>query len=502
MLKTGILLSMLLAFACSNKPEKGLLQVEDAHQHSNEASQVTLFSENTEFFIEHEPLIAGEESEFLVHLTDLTTYSPLTSGSITIRIDGVTVTSDHFHRPGILEVPFIPKKAGSFHAEYIYQSGSVTTSVSDHVHIEDDHQELQNPEAASPSHSHGIDEAGEITFLKEQAWKSDFMVDQILPVQFAAVIPTSGEIMAVPGEKKNIAASGSGIILFPNRNLVQGSPVTKGQLLFILNSETMIENNVKLQYQEAMNSYEKSRSEYERHKALYAQGAISERQFITTQSLYTADSLRFSSLAANTSERGLKVFSPVSGTIHELNVSEGQFIQTGQLLATISANKTLLIHADLSQQYYTHLNDIETANFRPAYSDQVYSIDEMNGRLLAAGSSVAENDHYLPIIFEVDNDGSLLEGAFAEIFLKSSHKTDVLAVPKSAIMEEQGKHYVYVQLTGESFTKRGVELGNNDGRHVEILSGLESGERVVILGIMLVKAASMVTGVVGDGHAH
>lgn len=213
---------MLLAFACSNKPEKGLLQEEDAHQHSNEASQFTLFSENTEFFIEHEPLIAREESEFLVHLTDLSTYSPLISGSITIRIDGVTVTSDQFHRPGILEVPFVPNKAGSFHAEYIYQSGSFTASVSEHVHIDDDHQELQNPEAASPDHAPGIDEVGEITFLKEQAWKGDFMVDQILPVQFAAVIPTSGEIMAMPGEKKNIAASGSGILLFPNRNLVQG----------------------------------------------------------------------------------------------------------------------------------------------------------------------------------------------------------------------------------------------------------------------------------------
>ena len=502
MYKTGIILLILLACACGRNSELESLQEDDALQHASAASQFTLFSENTEFFIEHEPLIAGEESEFLVHLTDLSTYEPLISGSISIRIDEVTVTSDQFHRPGILEVPFIPKKAGAFHAEYIYQSGTVTETVSDQVHIDDDHQELQNPEVASPDHAPGIDEVGEITFLKEQAWKSDFMVGQIMPVQFAAIIHSSGEIMAVPGEKKNIAAVGSGIVHFSNRNLVQGSPVTEGQLLFTLNSETMIENNVKLQYQEALNSYQKSQSEYERHKLLYAQGAISERQFITTRSLYTADSLRFSSLDANTSDSGLEVYAPVSGTVHELNVSEGEFIQSGQLLVTISSNKTLLLRADLSQQFYDQLNEIETAHFRPAYTDQVYSVEEMNGRLLAAGSSVAENDHYLPIIFEVDNDGSLLEGAFAEIFLKSSHKSDVLVVPMSAILEEQGEYYVYVQVTGESYTKRGIAPGKNDGRNMEILSGLDPGERVVIRGVMLVKAASMVTGVAGDGHSH
>ena len=352
MYKTGIILLILLACACGGHSELESLQEDDALHHANEASQFTLFSENTEFFIEHEPLIAGEESEFLVHLTDLSTYEPLISGSISIRIDEVTVTSDQFHRPGILEVPFIPKKAGAFHAEYIYQMGTVTETVSDQVHIDDDHQELQNPEVASPDHAPGINEVGEITFLKEQAWKSDFMVGQIMPVQFAAIIHSSGEIMAVPGEKKNIAAVGSGIVHFSNRNLVQGSPVTEGQLLFTLNSETMIENNVKLKYQEALNRYQKSQSEYERHKLLYARGAISERQFITTRSLYTADSLRFSSLDANTSDSGLEVYAPVTGTVHELNVSEGEFIQSGQLLVTISSNKTVLLRADLPQQFY------------------------------------------------------------------------------------------------------------------------------------------------------
>ena len=161
-----------------------------------------------------------------------------------------------------------------------------------------------------------------------------------------------------------------------------------------------------------------------------------------------------------------------------------------------------MIRADLSQQFYDRLKEIESANFRTAYSDQVYTIEDVDGKLLAAGASVAENDHYLPVIFEVKNDGSLLEGAFVEIYLKTTQKKDCLVVPQTAISEEQGAYYVYVQVTGESYTKRAVSPGENDGQSVEILKGLHPGERVVTRGVMLVKAASMVAGAVGHGHSH
>ena len=183
-------------------------------------------------------------------------------------------------------------------------------------------------------------------------------------------------------------------------------------------------------------------------------------------------------------------------------MSEGQYVETGQILVTISSNNHLMIRADLPQQYFQQLKDIETANFRPAYSDQTYSIEEFDGRLMATGSSVAENDHYLPVYFDVKNDGRLLEGAFAELYLKTTEKVSCLTVHANAVSEEQGNYYLYVQVTGESFTKRSVTPGRYDGVQVEIITGLQPGERNVTEGVMLIKATSMVTGVVGHGHAH
>lgn len=491
-----------LAMACNKSSGARSGQEDNTHQHADEGSQYTLFSEQVEFFIEHQALVAGEESTFLVHLTRLDSYEPCSTGNVTVLIDGVSVTSGQPSTPGIFTVPFIPKKEGDFHAVFRFKNNDLNEEVEEHVHVYKDHEAIDAADSEAGGHAHEEVSVGEIVFLKERAWQSQFMVKEILPTPFRSVIATSGEIVSMPGEKKNVTASGQGIVRFADTHLVQGSPVKKGQLLFTLSSENLLEDNVKLRYEEAKNRLENSRSQYERHQVLKEQEAISQKQYQESRSAYVEDSLRYFSLANNISDGGLMVTAPVSGTIHELRISDGEFTDPGKILAILSTNRDLMLRADLPQQYYGELEQIETANFRPAYTDRVFTVEEMKGSLLAVGVSVAENNHYLPVIFRLENEGHLLEGAFAEVYLLTSARPDVFSVPVGALGEEQGGHYLYVQMTGESYSKRRVETGQRNGLFVEITSGLSSGERVVTEGFTLVKAASMATGEISDGHNH
>ncbi len=368
------------------------------------------------------------------------------------------------------------------------------------MHVYKDHDEIHA--ADESGHSHGTGSEGEIGFLKEQAWKSDFLVSRVKMEMISMVIPTSGELISPPGKIKRVQANIGGIVSFADKNLVQGSHVNRGQHLFTISGKSLPENNFQLQLLQSVNSLEKSRSEYIRHRILYKQGAVSERQLQESKSAYTADSLHYENLAAHTSEDGLKVYAQETGSIHELEVAEGDYVETGQGLVTISSDKILLLRADLPQQYHGIADKIHTANFRTAYSRETHPIEFFNGRHLATGHSVAENDHYLPVYFELENNGSLLEGAFAEIYLKSETGSERIAIPMNALMEDQGSHYVYVQVTGDTYTKRVVKTGVNDGRIIEITAGLEPGERIVTRGCILIKAASAVTGVVGHGHSH
>lgn len=507
MYKFTIVLLLFFSYACGSNSLSGPFHEEEGHRHEDALSESTLFTDNSEFYIEHDLLQKGKESAFLVHVTRLESYEPCLSGTLSIRLDNTEVTAE-LERPGIFHMELTPLKEGEFEVIYTLNPGPYEETVSDHIHIAGDHQIIHetpndhNHEGESHEPAETGHDPGEILYPKEQSWKNDFMVSMVRPVPFSSVILTSGEILAMPGEKKNVSANSGGILVFNEKNLVQGSPVKKGQLLFTISSSTFTEDNRELQLQESLNSFAQSKSEYERHLELYASRVISERLYIESRSRYTADSLRYYSLASNISEQGLRVTSPVSGYIHQLNVSEGQYVETGELLVTISSNKVLLLRADLPQQFYSHLEEIETANFRPAYTAQTYGVEDLNGRLLARGSSVAENDHYLPVYFEVENDGSLLEGSFTEFFLKSRNRKSTITVPVDALLEEQGAYYLYVQVTGESYTKRAVKPGENDGKKIEILEGLKPGERVVTEGTILLKAAATVTSVTGDGHNH
>ena len=65
------------------------------------------------------------------------------------------------------------------------------------------------------------------------------------------------------------------------------------------------------------------------------------------------------------------------------------------------------------------------------------------------------------------------------------------AIPRSAVIEINGQDVVFVQRSGESFTRRRVVLGEVDPTHVEVLGGIEPGERVVVEGGFDVHVASL-----------
>ena len=67
--------------------------------------------------------------------------------------------------------------------------------------------------------------------------------------------------------------------------------------------------------------------------------------------------------------------------------------------------------------------------------------------------------------------------------------------------EEQGVHYIYIQVDEEGYMKREVTLGASNGKETQILAGLKAGERVVTQGAYQVRLAS-VSASIPHGHEH
>jgi RND family efflux transporter MFP subunit len=183
-------------------------------------------------------------------------------------------------------------------------------------------------------------------------------------------------------------------------------------------------------------------------------------------------------------------------------VASGEYVQAGQPLAVITKSQSLQLKAEVPLRYSNQLPLINEARFRTLHDDQVYSTKDLSGKVLSYGKSIGNATSLLPIYFSLSNNGKLIPGDAVEVYLKSKPIENALVVPVSSLIEEQGNFYVYVQIGGESFQKRAVKLGAQDGAFVQILSGINAGERVVTKGGYMVKLATQSGSVPAHGHEH
>jgi hypothetical protein len=89
-----------------------------------------------------------------------------------------------------------------------------------------------------------------------------------------------------------------------------------------------------------------------------------------------------------------------------------------------------------------------------------------------------------------------------ELALYTNSIKEAITIPRSALIEEYGSYFAMVQLTGESFEKRLVKPGLDNGDTVQIIDGIELGEMVVTEGAYQIKMASMASSIPAHGHTH
>ena len=237
-------------------------------------------------------------------------------------------------------------------------------------------------------------------------------------------------------------------------------------------------------------------------KAIVGNKIVSEKEFAQAEQIYENARISYEAVAKNHSASGQAVVSPISGYVKNLLVKEGDYVSVGQPLVSVTQNRKLFLRADVSEKYYPYLNSIGSANFCTPYNNKVYTLKELGGRMLSYGKASDENGYYVPVTFEFDNKGDVIPGSFVEVFLLSSPMENVLSLPHSALTEEQGSFFVYLQLDEEGYKKQLVTLGADNGESVQILSGIKAGDRVVTQGAYQVKLASATNAIPAHSHEH
>ena len=368
-----------------------------------------------------------------------------------------------------------------------------------HEHEGHDHEHETAEEHAGHNHeSKATKHSDEIIFPKAQAAKTTFEVREIQPASFNQVVKTTGQVLAAPGDEAVIVATSNGVVSFSSNKLTEGTKVQKGQSLFQISSKDIAEGDY---YTKVKATYEAAKASYDRAEALVKDKIISQKEFESTKLEFENAKTAYNAVSNNKTAKGVSVNAPINGHMKNILVKEGEYITVGQPLATVSQNQRLVLRAEVSQRYYNAMQSVKSANFKTPYDNKVYSLEDLNGRLLSFGKTSNENSFFIPVSFEFDNKGEVIPGSFVEVYLISAPIENTLSIPVSALTNEMGIYYVYVQIDEEGYRKQEVALGANNGKEVQIIKGLHPGDRVVTQGAYQVKMASA-SGAIPHGHSH
>lgn len=338
----------------------------------------------------------------------------------------------------------------------------------------------------------------EIVISAKEAEASGIKAEAVEAGEFSGVIPCGGKILAAQGDEATVVATVPGIVRLA-RGLAEGAPVSRGGTVFTISSKNLQDDPAR----QAAVEYQKAKSEYERAAQLVKDRIVTQKEFNALKAGYEAARIAWEAYSGGTAGKGgTAVKSPLGGYVKACLVKDGDYVSVGQPLMTVTQTRSLYLRANVPERYYALMGTLRSAKFKAAYADRVYDLAQMDGRLVAAGKQTGDGSPYIPVTFEFANRAGVAPGAFVETYLLTAPRQGVVSVPVSALTDEQGLNFVYVQTDPTCYERREVTVGQTDGERVEIKSGLKAGEKVVTEGAVQVRLASASNTIPGHTHNH
>ncbi len=261
--------------------------------------------------------------------------------------------------------------------------------------------------------------------------------------------------------------------------------------LFVRNPGTYVKNGDPLYsiYSEELLSYQ---NEYllaiDQNKIATTQKAFTQKMVEAARrrlELWTLSEKQINELENSKNISALITFySNRSGYLSELLVREGEYTEIGSPMLRLADLNTLWIE---SQLYSTEINYLKQSPELEVEFEAFPGV-RIKGEIVYDNPRLEENTKINLVRIKVNNPkGNYKPGMMAYVFLKRN-KRQTLTIPKSALLVENNI-IVWTETPDGMFEQRMVDIGIQNKREVEILSGLSPGDRVVTRGAFLLNSA-------------
>lgn len=533
------------------------------HDHSDETAPpvvVTIFTDSVQLFMEYPHLVAGQEADFLAHLTVLETGEPIRAGFIHF------IVTDSAERTQKLVLD-APRRDGLFVPAWTFESPGVYTlelllvsgQTDDRINVGEliVHETAAKADAAAHA-AERPDPPGLVPFLLEQQWKMNLRYAPVKRRTLLHRLRVPGEIVAPQGASAAVAPPIAGRLLPPPGGRLPriGDMVQAGQILARIEPAVPVSQAIELQSLEAQldlreldldtNAMQVERNIIQSHAKLkYAQSAMQRAQQLkekgvgtgqqydkATQDIRLAEAevsaakamkrsyekarKRLEQLRAKLTPQAsafshgnetfaLMMRAPIAGEIVFVAHIEGEYLDdTHQEVFRVVNLDHVWVSANISEFDLATLSKNPSATMTIASRPGTrFDLLGEGGRLVYIGKVINPTDRTVSVVYEIPNTDSLFrDGMFADVYLETKVASDAIAIPDKAIVMDNGRPVAFVLHDGERFARRELILGVRDRGFTEVKFGIGEGERVVVKGAYALKLASVAPAEIGHGHAH
>ncbi|WP_180163869.1 efflux RND transporter periplasmic adaptor subunit [Acinetobacter sp. YH12049] len=366
---------------------------------------------------------------------------------------------------------------------------STNKSDADKTESEGEHNEANDSDAEA-EHA----EEGELQLSAQQ------MVEQGIKITTAEnglvenIIQLPGKLAVNTDQQAHISPNFSGHV--EQVSVALGQTVQKGQTLAVLSVPELIDQQANLRMAEA--NLDLSRQDYQREQKLWSQGISAKQDFQRAENAYRQAQIsvqstqsRLQALGANSGQNGRFIIrAPIAGVISQKDIVVGENVQLADQLFTIEQLKDLWLEFNLTHQYSAQLQTGQNVSFKINGSDQLYSAevqsltskaDVQTGRLVVRAKLKQQSAELRPNVM-------------VNVLLADSGTKKALRVQKSAVQSIEGQDSIFIvesELKGQVHLKaQALKLGqaSSDGQWLEVISGLEAGQKYISQGSFLLKS--------------
>jgi membrane fusion protein, multidrug efflux system len=260
----------------------------------------------------------------------------------------------------------------------------------------------------------------------------------------------------------------------------EGKAVKKGELLVKINDAEFQAQLKKLGLQLQL-----AEQKSERYKKMRDIQGISQEEYdiISNQVNTLKADMEYTRAQIAKSE----IRAPFDGVVGLKNVSEGSFVNTSQIIATLQQTNPVKIDFSIPEKYAEKIKPSGSVTFfiegvRDTFIGSIYAIEPKIDPLTRTLKvrAICQN-----------KEGKIYPGGFAKINLVLERTKDAIVIPTEAIIPDIKGQKVFLYRSGKAIPQR-VETGVRTESSIQVLKGIKGGDTIITTGIMQLKPESSV----------